>query len=81
MDALNTVEFLNFVVNAVIIISLLLLNRESLKRVRKVLDILTNGGYRDCPFFVDQRPVGRRRYDENRLQEQLESKEKGGEFL
>lgn len=45
------IEYFSFVLNAVIIITLMLFSRTNLSRVRRILDILSNGGYHDCPFY------------------------------
>ena len=74
--------FLNFVLNAFVVVLLLLFSKESLRRIRKILNILDNGGYRDCPHYADQRQQGRRWYDENHLHDvSLNLNEKGGDNL
>ena len=72
---MESVSFLNFVINAVIIVVLLLFSRENLARVRNILDILNNGSYHNCPFYRGAKPIeGGRRWYDNQV-------EKGGENL
>lgn len=81
---MDVVAVLNFVLNALITIALVAFANRDLKGLRNILDILNNGGFRNCPFYVDQKERGRRWYDLNNLEErlkQLESKEKGGESV
>jgi hypothetical protein len=66
----------SLVLNCIILLSVMLLNKEGLERIRKILELLSNGGYRDCPHYSDQRKVGRRWYDQNNLT--AKNKEKGG---
>lgn len=47
----NTVPFLNFVLNSIIVIVFLLFSKTSLEKIRNILDILNNGGYKNCPFY------------------------------
>lgn len=63
------IPFLNFCLNALITIVLLAFSRRSLERIRKLMDLLSNGGFRDCPFY--------RTHDSHR--EDLPSTMKGGE--
>ena len=78
---MNTELFLNIVLNSVTIIVLLAFSRRSLERIRKIIDLLNNGGFRDCPYYADQREEGRRWYDCNKMDEWKESHMKGGENL
>lgn len=82
MDWLSTVSFFSFVLNAVIVIAVIALNRESLTRIRNIIDILTNGGYANCPFYRESMLKGGRRwYDKHIHASDTESKQKGGENL
>lgn len=66
--------FINIVISAVTIIVLLAFSRESLRRIKNILTILTNGAYSDCPFYKDNVTRGRRSYDKS-----LKSNNKGGD--
>ena len=69
--------FFNFALNAVIILVLLLFSRESLRKLKNIVTILSNGAYSDCPFYKDQLENGRRWYDKSLA----ENNDKGGENL
>ena len=76
------IEVLSFVLNAILVVVVGLMSRESIPRIRKILDILDNGGYKNCPHFIDQQKEGRRWYDENNLLWGMGAGEmKGGEEL
>lgn len=60
---MERIELLSFAINAVILIVLIGLSRESLGRIRNIIDILSNGAYKNCPFFTSQMKGGRRMYD------------------
>ena len=70
----QVIGLFTFVINAIILIVVLLLNKEELLRIRKLIDILTNGGYRDCPLYKEKTLQGLRKS----LQE---NDKKGGETL
>ena len=77
---LEDMSFLNVIINAMTIIAVLLFNREGLKRLYKIRGLLENGGWRDCPKFIDQREEGRRWYDKDHLIEnEIIPITKGGE--
>lgn len=69
----------SFILNCIILTLLMLFSKKTLERIRKIIDILTNGGFKDCPHYFGQRSVGRRWYDCNNL-DALPGKE-GGESL
>jgi len=73
MDYLSVISYGSFVLNAIIFVVVLLLNKEALLRLRNVLDILTNGAYRNCPYFD--------MHFQNVLKDRAELKKKGGEDL
>ena len=78
---MDSVLFLNVVLNSLVVIVLLAFSRRSLERIRRILDLLNNGGFRDCPYYADQRDEGRRWYDSNKIKEWEEIHKKGGEDL
>ena len=49
--------------NALILILLIAFNREALRRIKNIIDILSNGAYSNCPFYRDAMDGGRREYD------------------
>ena len=72
---MNTTIFFNFALNSLIIIVLLLFSRESLRKLKNIVNILSNGAYSDCPFYKDQVENGRRWYDKSLA----ENNNEGGE--
>jgi hypothetical protein len=81
---LGLVALLNFCLNAFVLIVLLLFSKQTLRKIKNVLSILDNGGYRECPHYADQRERGRRWYDENHLRDlslNLPCKGEGGDNL
>lgn len=82
MEWLRAISFLSFVLNAIIVIVLVALSKESLTRIRNIIDILTNGGYANCPFYRESMLKGGRRwYDKDIHASKTESKQKGGETV
>lgn len=76
---MESIEFLNFVANAVLIVVLLLFSRQSLKKIRKIIDVLTNGELIDHLPYADQRKTGRRWYDSSPYGDN--KNKKGGDSL
>ena len=72
-----TTLIFNLALNALIVIVLLLFSRQSLQRLRNIVNILSNGAYHDCPFYKESMQDGRRWYDKNLS----ENNNKGGESL
>lgn len=64
---MENVDFFNLVINAVTVLAVLLFNKEGLSRIQKIRRLLENGGWRDCPRFIDQREDGKRWYDKKNL--------------
>ena len=79
---MNYTVFFNFALNALIVIVLLLFSRESLRKLRNIVNILSNGAYSDCPFYKDQVENGRRWYDKSlgNNHSLSENNDKGGEY-
>jgi len=75
---ISSTVFSSLVINSAVIIVLLLFSKESLRRLKNVLDILNNGAYTSCPFFTEKMKNGRRWYDEV---DNAENTGKGGEDL
>jgi hypothetical protein len=49
------IPFLNFVLNSLIIIVVLLFSKTSLAKIRLMLHLLHNGDCFKCPYFLDAR--------------------------
>lgn len=60
--------------NALILILVVAFNKEALRRVKNIIDILSNGAYSNCPFYQDAIAGGRRKLDKI-----VTSNSKGGE--
>lgn len=52
MPALQLVQFGSFVLSAVLLIAMLVLNREFLRRIHTVIELLEDGSWRNCPLFL-----------------------------
>lgn len=64
MDIIRVISLFSLVLNAVIFILLLASSKAELGRIRNIIDILTNGGYNNCPFYRDfTKKGGKRCYD------------------
>lgn len=64
MNLIQILGYFNFVISAVIFIFVLFANKVEITRLRKLLEILDNGGWRNCPYY-QQSAVrgGRRKFD------------------
>jgi hypothetical protein len=51
VNFLTNVSVLTFALNALIFIVVLFANKEALSRLRKLLKILDNGSFHDCPYY------------------------------
>jgi len=72
-------DCLTIILNAIILILVMLLNKKGLERIRKIIDILSNETSRSGPQYFDQRSVGKRKYDLNHLGEK--NSQKGGDTV
>ena len=64
MDFTQVIGYFNFVISAVIFVFVLFANKTEIGRLRKLLEILDNGGWRNCPYYKQSAVRGgRRRYD------------------
>jgi len=63
-------------INALILILLVAFNTEALRRVKNIIDILSNGAFTSCPFYRDLMT-----HDRRELEKIFLSKKKGGEEL
>lgn len=78
---MEQVEFLNFAVNAIILILVVFLSKKRLRYLRNILDILSNGGYKSCPFYGVQRKKRGSPLDLSLNLGEEEIQEKGGEVV
>lgn len=60
---MQEIDVLQLAINSIILIVLIGVNREALHRIRNIIDILSNGAYKNCPFFRSEMKGGRRLYD------------------
>ena len=74
----SAAELFSFVLNAVILIFIMLFARVDLKRLKRLLDILDNGGWRNCPKLIDYAQKGGKRDYDHMFYPENSSKE-GGE--
>jgi hypothetical protein len=58
----DSIEFLNVVLNSIVVIVLLAFSRTNIQRVRRMLDILDNGGWRHCPLYKESVDSPHRRW-------------------
>ena len=61
--ALATTVITILTLNALILILLIAFNTEALRRVKNIIDILSNGAYSNCPFYRETMKNGRRKLD------------------
>jgi hypothetical protein len=83
VDFLKILGYFNFVISAVMFIVVLFANKVEIHRIRKILDILDNGGWRSCPYYHQAAMKGgRRKYDEAcpPASQNPENTTKGGDF-
>lgn len=75
---LADVSFINLAINAIILIVLIGLSEKALKRIRNIIDVLSNGSYHNCPFFeaCEKQPG-----DNKELTIRFKSDVEGGEKL
>ena len=78
----SSTALISMALNAIILIFLLSFSKESLRKIRHVLDILEHGSFKNCPYCIEKRKNGRRWYD-NSSDEEILSKihSKGGQKL
>lgn len=53
MNFLRDTAFLNVAINVIILVLVIFANKEALRRLSKLLRILDNGAYFDCPYYQD----------------------------
>lgn len=76
-DLFTAMQYFNFVLNSVIFIALLAISRIGMSRIKRMLDILDNGGWRHCPLYRESADSPHRRwYDSCAPAKNIE---KGGE--
>lgn len=73
------VRLFPYFANFVGILLVMFLSKKGLTRLKKILDILTTGSYKDCPYYLVKRKGGQRWYDYQPSDEP--EGEKGGESL
>ena len=62
MEFLRNTAFLNFAINAIILIFVVFANKEALARLRRLINLFDNGGFRDCPYYELELRKARRKF-------------------
>lgn len=78
LSFVRTTTFLNFCLNGIILILIMLLSRRSLERIRRIMNLLEHGGYKECPHYFERSLKGTTEDCSDRVEN---INEKGGETL